>query len=92
MHEIGLVSSSNANFVRSVRTGRADIVELGLVVKRELEPPCLPKPYVKSVLSLYRGSDVSAARAVDLLFDTWTEDELPSVPELPENAIWEFVS
>ncbi|WP_308169654.1 helix-turn-helix domain-containing protein [Acrocarpospora catenulata] len=92
MTEIGLVSFSDANIVRSVRTGRADIVELNLVVKRELEPPCLPKPYVKSVLSLYRSSDVSAARAVDLLFDTWTEDELPPVPELPENAIWEFVS
>lgn len=92
MTEIGLVSSTDAGLVRSVRTGRADIVELNLVVKHELEPPCLPKPYVKSVLSLYRGSDVSAARAVDLLFDTWAEDELPAVPVLPENAIWEFVS
>lgn len=90
--EIGVVSSSAANLVRAVRTGKADIIELNLVVKRELEPPCLPKPYIRSVLSLYRSSDVSAARAVDLLFDTWTEDELPPVPKLPENAIWEFVS
>lgn len=92
MTEIGLISSDEAGFVRSVRTSRADIIELNLVPKHELEPPCLPKPYVKSVLSLYRGTDISAARAIDLLFDTWTEDELPSVPQLPEKAIWEFVS
>ncbi|MEV0416704.1 helix-turn-helix domain-containing protein [Streptosporangium canum] len=92
MVEIGLISVTDARLVRSVRTGKADIVELNLVVKHELEPPCLPNPYIKAVLSLYRGSEVSAARAIDLLFDTWTEDELPQVPELPEKAIWEFVS
>ena len=90
--DIGLVSSSDAAAIRSVRTGRADIIELNLVVKHELAPPCLPKPYVKSVLSLYRSSDISAARAIDLLFDTWTEEELPPERKLPENAIWEFVS
>ncbi|MBB6475525.1 Zn-dependent peptidase ImmA (M78 family)/DNA-binding XRE family transcriptional regulator [Sphaerisporangium rubeum] len=90
--EVGLLSSSDADFVRSVRTGKADIIDLNLVPKNELEPPCLPKPYTKSVLALYRKSDISAARAIDLLFDTWTEEELPPIPQLPENAIWEFVS
>ncbi|WP_239136942.1 helix-turn-helix domain-containing protein [Sphaerisporangium rufum] len=92
MVETDLIASSDARAVRSVRTGRADIIELNLVVKHELEPPCLPKPYVRSVLALYRGSEISAVRAMDLLFDTWREDELPEVPQLPENAIWEFVS
>ncbi|MFG1945865.1 hypothetical protein [Nonomuraea sp. NPDC048826] len=90
--DIGLISSAEAADVRSVRTGKADIIELNLVVKHELAPPCLPKPYVKSVLALFRSSGVSAARAIDLLFDTWIEDELPPAQKLPENAIWEFVS
>jgi hypothetical protein len=66
-------------------------VELDLLICDELAAPSLPRKYEESVLRLYRTETVSAARATDLLFDTWAEEELPS-PPLPESAIWKFVS
>lgn len=73
-------------------TTRADIVELNLVVRDENPAPHLPRPYVESVLRLYRDETVSRARALDLLFDTWDETDLPILPPLSEAAIWNFVS
>lgn len=66
-------------------------MELNLVTSDELAPPSLPRPYEEAVLRLYRQEFVSAARATDLLFDTWDESDLPELAELPESAIWHFV-
>ncbi|QYC38072.1 hypothetical protein Nocox_02195 [Nonomuraea coxensis DSM 45129] len=90
--ELELIDQKDAGFIRSVRTTKADIIEHNLVVPQELEAPHLPDPYVKGILTLYRNAVVSAARATDLLFDTWSEDDLPEVPQLPESSIWKFVS
>ncbi|GAA3830749.1 hypothetical protein GCM10022226_59510 [Sphaerisporangium flaviroseum] len=90
--ELGIVGPSDAKQVRMVRTTKADIVELNLVVPDELAPPYLAKPYIESVLRLYRNATVSTARATDLLMDTWNEDDLPVLPQLPDSAIWQFVS
>ncbi|RCG21886.1 helix-turn-helix domain-containing protein [Sphaerisporangium album] len=90
--ELDLVSPSNAHDIRAVRTTKADIVEFNLVVAEELTPPHLAKRYVESVLRLYRSTTISAARAMDLLVDTWCEDDLPALDPLPESAIWKFVS
>lgn len=91
LHELALVSRPEADRVRQVRTTRADIVELELLVPHELDPPDLPRPYVASVLWLYRNETVTGARATDLLLDTWDESDLPELPNLPESAIWKFV-
>jgi Zn-dependent peptidase ImmA (M78 family)/transcriptional regulator with XRE-family HTH domain len=88
LSELRQVDAEEAQSIRRIRTTRADIVELNLVVDDELAPPFLSRPYVQSVLRLYRSSTVSAARATDLLFDTWDEEDLPVLPELPEDAIW----
>lgn len=90
--ELDHVGTGEAARIRDVRTTRADIVELNLVVPDELAAPWLPRPYVESVLRLYRDETVSPARALDLLFDTWDEADLPTLPRLPEGAIWDFVS
>ena len=90
--ELGLIGQVDSSKVRAVRTTKADIIDFNLVTQDELSAPFLAKPYVESVLRLYRNATVSAARATDLLFDTWTEDDLPVLPELPESAIWKFVS
>lgn len=58
----------------------------------ELAHPELPRQYEESVLRLFRQEIVSPVRAADLLFDTWNEDDLPVLPDLPESAIWKFVS
>lgn len=78
--------------IRRVRTTKADIVELNLIVHDELAEPAIPRAYENSVLRLFRGEVISAARATDLLFDTWEEADLPALPKLPESAIWQFVS
>jgi hypothetical protein len=43
------------------------------------------------VLRLYRSETVSSTRVIDLLFDTWDEEDLPALPQLPESAVWNFV-
>jgi hypothetical protein len=92
LRELALVDQSEANAIRIVRTTKADIVEFNLVVRDELEAPSLARRYEESVLRLYRREVVSAARATDLLFDTWSEDDLPVLPALPGSQIWNFVS
>ncbi|MGH4019552.1 MAG: ImmA/IrrE family metallo-endopeptidase, partial [Pseudonocardiaceae bacterium] len=90
--ELGYIDLSQGEQVRAVRTTKADIVELNLVMHDELSAPELPLVYEESVVRLYRNEFISSARATDLLFDTWSEDDLPELPTLPENVIWKFVS
>lgn len=90
--ETGLLGEEEAGLIRRTRTTRTDIVDYDLVPSNELAAPTLPSQYQRSVLRLYRDELVSAARAIELLLDTWTEDELPALPQLPETAIWQFVS
>lgn len=89
--ELRVLGHAEASRIRSVRTTRADIVELGLVVADELEPPALPREYELAVLRLFRGETVSTARALDLLLDTWTTDMLPDLPERSEDEVWRYV-
>ncbi len=90
--ELELASPDETAEVRATVTRSADIVEYNLFVPRELEPPGLPRPYVKAVLDAYRGREVSGARALSFLLDTWVEEDLPELPMLPAEAIWSFVS
>ncbi|MCT2587530.1 helix-turn-helix domain-containing protein [Actinophytocola gossypii] len=89
--ELGLVSPSEASRIRTISTTRADIVELDLVVGEELSPPALPRPYERAVLRLFRSESISAARALDLLLDTWTDDMLPDLPTRPADQIWQYI-
>ncbi|GII87280.1 DNA-binding protein [Sphaerisporangium siamense] len=93
LRELNLVDATEAHQVRSVRTTKSDIVEFNLVVWEEISPsPYLPKPYIASILRLYRNATISGARATDLLMDAWNEEDLPVVDPLPDSAIWQFVS
>ena len=92
LQELEIASPQETAAVRATRTRKSDIVELELIVADELSPPSLPNTYVKAVLNLYRCEEVSAARALDLLLDTWQEDDLPDLPPLPADAVWSFVS
>jgi transcriptional regulator with XRE-family HTH domain len=89
--ELQVLGRSEASKVRTVRTTRADIVELNLVVADEMAPPALPRAFEAAVLQLYRSETISAARAVDLLLDTWEEDALPPLPRRSEAEIWQYV-
>lgn len=90
--ELGLASPQAAARVRSPQARRSDTAELELPTDDELAPPTLPDVYIKAVLEAYRSEEISAARASELLLDTWEESDLPELPMLPVNAIWSFVS
>ena len=95
LRETGLATPEQITQVRSFRTTRADIVDFGLVVPpapQELTAPELPRLYEKAVLNAYRKDMISPARAIEFLLDTWVEADLPDPPQLPEDAIWSFVS
>lgn len=92
LDDLGAAAPDEIAQVRSTRTRRSDIVELGLLVADELAPPLLPEAYEKAVLDVYGREEVSAARALELLLNTWDEDDLPVLPQLPADAVWSFVS
>ena len=92
LDELEIATPQEAVRVRSIRTRRADIVDLELLVADELSAPDLPDVYVKAVLDVYRREEISAARALGLLLDTWEHDDLPDLPLLPADAVWSFVS
>lgn len=92
LQELNLVSAGEAKVIRQVRTTRADILDYNLVSRDELAAPTLPKSYTKAVLDLYRSDMITAARAIDLLLETWVEEDLPELPRLNAEAIWDFVS
>ena len=91
LSEVGRIDAAEERVIRGTRTTRADIVEHNLLAHEELTSPELPRVFVQSILRLYRSNTVSAARATDLLFDTWSEEDLPPLPPLPEDAIWSLI-
>jgi Zn-dependent peptidase ImmA (M78 family)/DNA-binding XRE family transcriptional regulator len=92
LSDLGLVDSAQAGEIRAIKTLKADIVELDLVVADELPAGELPRNYEASVLRLYTSELVSEVRALDLLLDVWTPDDLPLLPDRNESEIWQYVS
>ena len=94
LDELEIATPDELARVRSTRTRRSDIVELGLLVADELAPPLLPGCLfgAQAVLDVYRREEISAARALGLLLDTWEDDDLPVLSRLPADAVWSFVS
>jgi len=92
LDELGMVDRDGAALVRGVTTTRADIVEFGLYVPADLESTSLPVPYQKAVLRAFRDERISRERALELLHDTFAEDDLPVLRVRREDEIWKFVS
>lgn len=92
LDELGMVDRDGAALVRGVTTTRADIVEFGLYIPADLESTSLPVPYQKAVLRAFRDERISRERALELLHDTFAEDDLPVLRVRREDEIWKFVS
>jgi Zn-dependent peptidase ImmA (M78 family)/transcriptional regulator with XRE-family HTH domain len=92
LEELGLVDGKGAALVRRVTTTRTDIVEFGLTVPVDLEGTSLPVSYQKAILRAFRDERVSQERALELLHNTFTEDDLPARRKRREDEIWKFVS
>lgn len=90
--EVDLVDRSRADDIRRVQTKQADIVEKNLVVRNELTPVALPRPYEQAVLKLYRREVITADRALGLLRGSFDHDSLPSLPPVAEAEIWAVTS
>lgn len=78
--------------VRATQTVQADIIEFGLNVPFDLEGTSLPTQYQRAVLSLYRGQQLSAERALELLRGTVDDGGLPPRRLRVEGELWNFVS
>lgn len=92
LDELEIAPPAEIGTVRETRIRKADILEHDLFVPTDLDPPVLPTPYVKAVIKAYGSEEISAARTLELLLDTWVENDLPELPMLPREAIWSFVS
>lgn len=90
--EIDLVDRSRSDEIRRVQTKQADIVEKNLVVRDEMAPVALPRPYEQAVLKLYRREVITADRALGLLRGNFDLDALPTLPPAPEAEMWEVTS
>ena len=86
LRELGVASPEEATVVRSTRTRKADIVEHALLVPQDLAPPEFPRAYVRAVLNAYRSEEISAARAIGMLPETWAEDDLPDLRRSPSRT------
>jgi hypothetical protein len=91
LDELGMVDSKGAAQVRGVTTTRADIVEFGLYVPSDLEGTSLPIPFQKGVLRAFRDERISRERALELLYGTFHDDDLPALRERREDEMWKFV-
>ncbi|MEU4196028.1 XRE family transcriptional regulator [Kribbella sp. NPDC026611] len=90
--ELGMIDKAAAALVRDVRTTRADIVEFDLVVPFDLEGTSLPVPYQRAVLRACRDERISRERALELLYETFADEDLPALRERREDELWNFVS
>lgn len=92
LQELGLIGGNEAAAVRSIATTQADIVEYGLIVPTDLEGTSLPVPFQKAVLRAFRAERISRERALNLLQDTFNDDDLPALRARREDELWNFVS
>jgi transcriptional regulator with XRE-family HTH domain len=61
----------------------ADFIELGERWVSELDAPSVPPEYGRRILAAYRGGRLTQARAVELLWGTVRENELPERQVIP---------
>jgi Zn-dependent peptidase ImmA (M78 family)/transcriptional regulator with XRE-family HTH domain len=90
--ELDLVNGDQADLIRTVSTTKADFIDFGLHMEREMEAVTLPVPYQRAVLRLVRDERISRERALNLLQDTFAEADLPPMRTRREDELWNFVS
>jgi Zn-dependent peptidase ImmA (M78 family)/DNA-binding XRE family transcriptional regulator len=90
--DIGAIDGEGAQRLRAVRASRADFVEYNLHVPTDMEGVTFPRSFELAVFDLYRTERISAARAIALLLDVCTEQDLPRRPQRTEGETWQFVT
>jgi len=83
LKNLGLIDEVSRAALAADSPTPADFIELGERWVSELDSPSVPPDYGRRVLSGYRGGRLTAARAVELLWGTIREEELPGRHEVP---------
>jgi Zn-dependent peptidase ImmA (M78 family) len=74
---LGLIDSRERDRLADAPLRKGELVELGERYVTELDPPSVPPGYARAVVTAYRQADLTAAKAVDLLRNSISEDDLP---------------
>jgi Zn-dependent peptidase ImmA (M78 family)/transcriptional regulator with XRE-family HTH domain len=74
---IGLIDQDTRALLTQQNPRRAELLEHGLVIAEELQPPSVPPEFAAAVIRAYRRDLISAERAVELLRRTVAETDLP---------------
>lgn len=78
--------------IRQSKTTKADIIEMNLFVPADLDAVSLPVPFQKAVVRAVKDERISRERALELLWDTYSDDDLPESRIRREDELWKFVS
>lgn len=90
--DLGMVDASEVGEIRQVRTTGTDMIEHDLHAHDDMAGTSQPRSYQQAVLQLVREELITADRALDLLWDTLDETDLPE-PRVPDKTeIWQFTS
>jgi Zn-dependent peptidase ImmA (M78 family)/DNA-binding XRE family transcriptional regulator len=90
--DLDLVTGAEAGQIRQFRTTSADMIEHDLYSHDEMAGTTQPRRYQQAVLRLVRDEQISGVRALELLWGTVEENDLPA-PHISTDAdIWQFVS
>jgi Zn-dependent peptidase ImmA (M78 family)/DNA-binding XRE family transcriptional regulator len=87
VRNLGLIEANEAEHLLNVPPKAGDFLELGERWAAELEPPSVPARYGARVVAAYRTGRLTAARAVELLWNTIRENELPDVEDIPVEGL-----
>lgn len=87
LRNLELIDSAEIEELTPATPRGGDLVELGEWWVPELDPPSVPPDYGRRVVTAYRASKLTAARAVELLWGTVTEADLPEVEGIPVDAL-----
>lgn len=91
LRDLELISFPEMNDIREYRTTKSDIVEFGLVNREELAETYLPRPFQLAILDMYRKERLTDYRALQLLQETFSPDDLPVRPAHSKEEVWGLV-
>jgi len=83
---LGLLEAREAERMRDETPRKGEFLELGVRIPGDLEPPYVSPLMSGAILAAYRRYKITAVRAVELLYGSLTEEELPPRPEIPLDA------
>lgn len=90
--DLDIVNGTQAGQIRQFRTTSADMIEHDLHSHDDMAGTTQPRVFQQAVLRLVRDELISGARALELLWGTVDETDLPTPHIVADSNIWQFVS